>query len=101
MEFVTVEPRGFPAVAVVCDASPHLVLYNEHSQLFELLAQLPDVVADKAVVDVHVGPVVEQVQAALDVDFQRRGDVVGFLFFLLQEGFVEVLQKRHFLGPRS
>ena len=43
---------------------------------------------------------VEQVQTALDVDFQRGGHVVGFLFFLFQEGFVEVLQQRHFLGLR-
>src|SRR5699024_10876889 len=62
--------------------------------------QLPNVVADKAVVDVHVGAVVEQVQAALDVDFQSRGNVVGLLFLLLQEGLVEILQQRHFFGPR-
>ena len=100
VELVTVEPCGFPAVAVSRDASPHLVLDYKHSQLFELFAQFSDVVADKAVVDVHVGAVVEQVQTALDIDFQGRGDMVSLLFLLLQKGLVEVLQQRHFLGPR-
>ena len=98
MELVTVEPCGFSTIPVGRDAPPNLVLDHEHSQLFQLLAQFPDVVADKAVVDVHVGAVVEQVQTALDVDFKSRRHMMGFLFFLLQKGFVEVLQKWHPLG---
>ena len=100
MEFVYKESGRFSGVTVRSYAAPDGILYHQHPDLLELLAQLPDVVADKAVVDVHVGAVVEQVQAAFDVDFQGRGDMVSLLFLLLQKGLVEVLQQRHFLGPR-
>ena len=89
MEFVYKESGRFSGVTVRSYAAPDGILYHQHPDLLEPLSQLPDVVADKAVVDIHVGAMVEQVQAALDVDFQRGGDVVGLLFLLLQEGLVE------------
>src|SRR5699024_10136173 len=100
MELVYKKSGCVPDVMVRSYAAQNGILYHQHPDLLELFAQLPDVVADKAVVDVHVGAVVEQVQAALDVDLQRRRHMVSLFFFLLQEGFVEVLQQRHVLGPR-
>ena len=101
MELVYKKSGRFSGVTVRSYTAPDGILYYQHPDFLELFAQLPDVVADKAVVDVHVGAVVEQVQAALDVDFQRRRHMVSLFFFLLQEGFVEVLQQRHFLGRGS
>ena len=53
--------------------------------------------ADDAVIDVHVGAMVEQVQTALDVDFQSRGNMVGFFFLLLKQSVVQVLKDGHIL----
>ena len=54
-------------------------------------------IADDAVVDIHIGAVVEQVQTALDVDFQCGSNMVGFFLVLLEQGIVQVLKDRHIL----
>ena len=43
---------------------------------------------------------VEQIQTALDVDFKGGRHMVGLLFFLFQQGIVQVLQQRHLFRPR-
>ena len=88
MELVHVVPGGFAFSAVGGDAAPYLILHDEHTQLLELLAQLLDVVADQPVVHVHVGAVVEHIQRAGHVDFQRGGQRLRFLFLLLSQGVV-------------
>ena len=70
----------------------YLILHDEHTQLLELLAQLLDVVADQPVVHVHVGTMVEHIQGAGHVDFQRSGQRLRFLFLLLSQGVVQILQ---------
>ena len=54
-----------------------------------------DVKADDAVIDIHVGVVVKDVQTALDVDFQRSRHMAGFRFILRQQGVVQIFQQRH------
>ena len=82
------------------DAVPHLVLDHQHPDLFQLLAQLLDVVADNAVVDVHVAAVVEHVEGAGDVDFQRRCDVLRLFLILRPQQVVQILQNGHILRAR-
>ena len=61
VELIDVVARGFSRLAVACHAVPNLVLHDQHSELLELLAQLLDVVANDAVVDVYVCAVIEHV----------------------------------------
>ena len=84
MHLIHIIPGGLAAAAVCRDTPPHLILHDEHTEFLHLFAQLLDVVADDAVVDVHIGAVVEQVQTALDVDLQSRGNMVGFFLVLLE-----------------
>ena len=63
----------------------------------QLLAQLLDVVADNAVVDVHIALMVEHIEGAGHIDFQRRGDVLCFLFLLRPQQVVKILQNGHIL----
>lgn len=72
-------------------------IFGEHTEFLHLFAQFLDVVADDAVIDVHVSAMVEQVQTALDVDFQSRGNMVGFFFLLLKQSVVQVLKDGHIL----
>ena len=83
--------------AVNGDTVPHLVLNHQHTDFLELLAQLLDVVADNPVIDVYIASVVEHVEGAGDVDFQRRGDVLGFFFVLRPQQVIQVLQDGHIL----
>ena len=52
MEFIDIVSRGFSRAAVCCHTAPHGILNDEHSQLFELFAELFDVKADDAVIDI-------------------------------------------------
>ena len=100
VELVHIVAGGFALAAVFGHTPPNLILDNEHPDLFQLLAQFFNVVADKPVFDVHIRPVIEQVQRAFDVDFQRRCHMVGFLFVLRQQGIVQIFQQRHILRHR-
>ena len=97
MHLIHIIPGGLAAAAVCRDTPPHLILHNEHTELLHLLAQFLDVVADDAVIDVHVSAVVEQVQGAFHIDFQSRGNMVGFFLVLLEQGIVQVLKDGHIL----
>ena len=95
MELVCIVPGGFSGTTVGGDTPPHSILHDEHTEFFQLLAKLFDVKTDDAVIDIHVGVVVENVQTALDVDFQRSRHMAGFRFILRQQGVVQIFQQRH------
>ena len=84
VHLVHIIPCGLSAAAVCRDTPPDLILHNEHTEFLHLLAHFLDVVADDAVIDVHVGAMVEQVQGAFYIDFQSRGNMVGFFLVLLE-----------------
>ena len=64
------------------NAVPHLILDHQHTDFLELLAQLLNVIADNAVIDVHIALVIEHIEGAGYIDFKGRGDILGFLFLL-------------------
>ena len=64
------------------NAVPHLILNHQHTDFLELLAQFLDVIADNAVIDVHIALVIEHIEGAGYIDFKGRGDILCFLFFL-------------------
>ena len=73
-------PGRFSCGTVGGHSAPDLILNDKHTELFHLLAQFLNVVADDAVINVHICAVIEQIQGAFDVDFQSRGNMVGFFF---------------------
>ena len=75
-----------PPSTKVCGDTEHR--WSGYTEFLHLFAQFLDVVADDAVVDVHVGAVVEQIQTALHIDLQSRGNMMGFLLVLLEQGVV-------------
>ena len=100
VEFVHIVTGGSSGRAVLRDTAPDLVLHDQHADLFQLLAEFFDVIADQTVLDIDVGPVVEEVQGSLDVDLKGSRHMVGFLFLLLKQCLIKILQKRHVLRPR-
>ena len=47
------------------------------------------------VVHVNVGTVIEHIQGAIDVDFQRRSDILRLRLRLFQKQLIQVAQDRH------
>ena len=99
MEFIDVVAGASALGTVGGYAVPDLILDDEHAQLLQLLAQFLDVKANQAVLDIHVGPVVKDIEGATDVDFQCRCNEPGFLFRLLQTDSVQISQNRDILRP--
>ena len=97
MHLIHIIPGGLAAAAVCGDTPPHLILHNEHTEFLHLFAQFLDVVADDAVVDVHIGAVVEQIQGAFHIDFQRSSNMMSFFLVLLEQGVVQILKDGHIL----
>ena len=91
MHLVHIISGGLSATTIGSDTSPDLILHNEHTELLHLLAQFFNVITDDSVIDVHVGAVVEQIQTALDVDFQSGSNMMSFFLVLLEQGVVQVL----------
>ena len=82
VHLVDIVAGGLVGSAVNGNAVPHLILDHQHTDFLELLAQLLDVIADNAVIDVHIALVVEHIEGAGYIDFKGRGNILGFLFFL-------------------
>ena len=61
MKFITVEPGMFMGIPVFRDPPPHLILDNEHSQLFQLFSQIFNVETYQTVIQIDVCLVVEYV----------------------------------------
>ena len=96
VKFVHKIPCGFLRGAVHGDAVPHLILNNQHTQLFKLLPKLFNVKAHKAVFKLHVGTVVKDVKAPGNVKLQCRRDTRRFRLRLLQKLVVQIAHDRHF-----
>ena len=100
MHLVDVVAGGLVGRPVDSDAVPDLILDNQHPDFLQLLAQLFDVIADDAVMNIDVGPMIEHIQRTRYIDFQRRGDVLGLLLVLRPQQVVQILQNRHIFRAR-
>ena len=90
-------PGGATDGPVDGDGVPHSVLDNEHTGLFQVLAQALDVEADKAVGDVHGSAVVKEVQRTVHIQVQRLGHPVGLRDALRQKRLHQIAQDGHIL----
>ncbi len=95
MHLVHVVAGTPPLGTVLCDSSPHRILHDQHADLFQLFAEILDVVADKAIGNVHVRPVIEDIQRTGDIDFKCRCNGLGLRLLLFEQRIVEILQNRH------
>ena len=59
MKLIHVVAGSLSCLPVRRHSAPDLILYHEHSKLFQLLAKFLDVVADQPVADVNIGAVIE------------------------------------------
>ena len=83
--------------AVDGNSVPHLILHDQHTELFELLAEFADVIADESVVDIHIRSVIEDVQGAVNIDFKGSCNALCLRLLLISQNVVEVFEDRHFL----
>ena len=97
MHLVDVVTGGLVSGTVDGNAVPHLILYHQHTDFLELLAQFLDVIADNPVINVHIALMIEHIQRTRYIDFQCRCNVLSFFFFLLPQQVIKVLQNRHIL----
>ena len=99
MELVHEVPGRPPNRPVDGNGVPHRILDNEHTGLFQVLAQALDVKTNQAVGDVHGGTVVEEVQRTVHIEVQCLGHPISLRDVLGQQGVHQVAQDRHILRP--
>ncbi len=100
VELVHVVARRLVLGTVDGHAVPDLILHNEHPQLLELLSELLDVIADEAVIHIHIRPVIEDIQRAMHIDFKGSGNPLCLRLTLTAQDVVEVFENRHLLRDR-
>lgn len=100
VELVHIVAGSLALAPVHRDTVPHLVLNDQHPQVFELLAQFLDIKTHKTVVDIHVGTVVKDIQTAMHIQLQGGGDPLGLRFRLPLDFVVEVAQDGDILRLR-
>ena len=71
MKFIDVIACDLAFRTVQCHSVPHVILNDQHSDLFQLIAQFLDVKADDTVVEVDIGSVIEQILRAIDIHLKR------------------------------
>ena len=94
MEFIDIVPGRFYAT-VDSHPVPHLILYNEHSKLFQLFSKLLDIKTDNPVIQFYVGLVIKHLQRSVDIDFQSCGNPLCLWFFLFAETIIQISQDWH------
>ena len=98
MELVHVVSGGLALGAVDGYSVPDLILHDEHSELLELLAQLLDVIADEADVDIHIRSVIEDIQRAVNIDFKGSCDALCLRLRLTSQDVIEVFENMVRIG---
>ena len=98
VKFVHQVARVLFGGAVLSDPVPNLVLDNEHTEFFELLAELLYIKTYETVVYVDIRPVVKDIQAPVYVDLDRGSHPLRLFFRLAQKLVEQVLEHRHFFG---
>lgn len=70
---------------VEIDPVKHGIGDGNETRLFQILAQIMDVIGNNAVLGVHIGLMGEDVQRTGGVQFHGQGNVLGFRFRLFQK----------------
>ena len=84
--------------SVLCNTVQDRVEDDQHTDGHKLLAEVKDVIADQAVIRVHIGFLGEGVQRAIGKQLNGKSNLLRFGFGLLEKLRPEVLQGRHLAG---
>ena len=82
MELVNIVPCGLLCRTVDSHSVPHLILYDQHTDLFKLLSKLFNIETDKTIIQLDIGSVVEDVQTTVNVDFKSGRNTLCLVLLL-------------------
>ena len=71
---------------------------DQHTDRHKLFTEVENIIADQAIVRVHIGFLGKGVQAAVGEQLDGKSNFLRFRFRLLQKLCSEILQGRHFAG---
>ena len=94
VDLVDIDPGVALQPAVADDAVEDAVQHYQHTHRQELLAKIPDIIAEDAGVGIHIGGLGKGVQTALRKQLDGQSHIGGLLFRLAEQLRVEVLQGR-------
>ena len=97
MHLIHVISGRFSLTAVFRHSPPYLILHYKHSDLFELLAQIFNVIAYQTICEFHIGSVVKYIQGTSYIDLQCCRHMPCLRLFLLKQRVIQVFKDRHML----
>ena len=100
VELIDKVPRRLFLITVHGYTVPDLVLYNQHSELFELFSEILDVIADHALRNIDICSVVEHIKGAVDIELESRSYPARLMLALGEQFVVKIFEDRHFLRNR-
>ena len=59
VHFINIVSGGLVDFTIECHPVPDLILYDEHTDLFELFAELLDVIGNRTAANIHIGTVIK------------------------------------------
>ena len=83
---VTISAEGCEPCTITItqgEAVPYLILDDEHSELFELLAEILDIKTDYTVIKSDIGLMIEYLERSVYIDFKRSRNTVRLRLRLL------------------
>ena len=100
MKFIDIVAGDFSFRTVSCHSVPDVILNDQHTDLFQLIAQFLNVKADDTILQVNIRSVIEQILRAVDIHF-KRVCYTKCDFSLFDKSIVQIGQSRHFFSGRS
>lgn len=98
VDFIDEDEGVLALSSVLCNTVQDRVEDDQHTDGHKLLAEVKDVIADQAVIRVHIGFLGEGVQRAIGKQLNGKSNLLRFGFGLLEKLRPEVLQGRHLAG---
>ena len=98
VDFINEDEGVLALSSVLRNTVQNRVEDDQHTDGHKLLAEVKDVIADQAVIRVHIGFLCKGVQRAVCKQLNGKSDFLRFGFGLLEKLRSEVLQGRHLAG---
>ena len=98
MELVNIVPCGLLCRTVDGHSVPHLILYDQHTDLFKLLSKLFNIETDKTIIQLDIGSVVEDVETTVNVDFKSGRNTLCLVLLLCSQAVVQISEDGHIFG---
>ena len=94
IDFINEDIGLSPSRLVRCNSIEDIIKHHKHPDRHQCSAEIVNVIADQALLGIHIGFTRKGIKAAACKEFQRERNILCFRFRLRFEFFIEIFQRR-------